>query len=772
MSRDEQPSAVSSEAERVDSFLRAVARVDDVDPPPIEGDVIGGNFCVESKLGAGGMGVVYLARDLRLHRRIALKVHSRADGAQRTEREARVLASVVHPNVVTIHDVGTWNGRTYIAMEYLDGGNLRAWLGARPRGWREILAIFLEAARGLEAMHLAGLVHRDFKPDNVLLGSDGRVRIADFGLARPVRMLTPDPDAKPRTAAPVSPIDAPLTATGACLGTPGYIAPEAERGDEVDARADQYSLCVALRAALAGHKAPRWIAAIVDRGLDPDPARRYISLAELVDAVERRLRGRRRWIAPALAAAGVIAAIALWMTSGTRAEVATPHVCPEPDLPMLHVDTAAAAGGNGSVACPFRTLSQALEVPASPRIVHVAAGRYDVEHGEKLPLVIRGDTEIRGAGAEITTIAGFGYFDPRPLGLVTPHPVRVALVVGDHRANVVLSGISLEGGQRENADGSVAILCTTGNLDAFEGPLPAPNTRLDHVIVGSGYEVGLIVTGGNTPRLTGCNLSVTASFFHHLSVGILQIGCGTAYTAAPVALDVTNSSFRAIRARPNVSNDAPRGAGIVVWDCARRVHVADSMFTESDKGITLTRHTVLQPNAGRDPDEPPAVFERNEFAALGELGIRLELAARAELVGNYVWGSPAGLIIHAASNEPPQVRARNNLFSGNAIAVDVTGKQELPRDSVIDFGRAGDPGGNQFNCNAVKGDPVAAAIAVQVRVAPQLSLDFVGNRWDHAPPRIRRRFQASSRAEVVLATGPADIDVGGASPTGHVCAKP
>jgi serine/threonine protein kinase len=183
MSRDGQSAVGSSETESVDSWLREVARADNVEPGPLEGDMVGDSFRIERKLGAGGMGVVYLAHDLRLHRPIALKLHSRGDGAQRTEREARVLASVVHPNVVTIHDIGNWKGRTYIAMEYLDGGNLRTWLGARLRGWREILAIFLEAARGLGAIHRAGMVHRDFKPDNVLLGFDGRVRIADFGLA-------------------------------------------------------------------------------------------------------------------------------------------------------------------------------------------------------------------------------------------------------------------------------------------------------------------------------------------------------------------------------------------------------------------------------------------------------------------------------------------------------------------------------------------------------------------------------------------------------------
>src|SRR3954464_9507043 len=149
MSRDGQSAVGPSEPDSIDSWLREVARADDVEPGPLEGDMIGDSFCIERKLGAGGMGVVYLPRDLRLGRPIALKLHRRGDGAQRTEREARVLASVVHPNALTIHDIGTWRGRTYIAMEYLDGGSLRTWLAARPRGWREILAIFLAAARGL-----------------------------------------------------------------------------------------------------------------------------------------------------------------------------------------------------------------------------------------------------------------------------------------------------------------------------------------------------------------------------------------------------------------------------------------------------------------------------------------------------------------------------------------------------------------------------------------------------------------------------------------------
>ncbi|HEX3763327.1 MAG TPA: protein kinase [Kofleriaceae bacterium] len=768
MSRGGQYAIGSSEEESIDSWLREVARADHVEPGPVEGDMVGDSFCIERKLGAGGMGVVYLAHDLRLHRPIALKLHRRGDGAQRTEREARVLASVVHPNVVTIHDIGHWRGRTYIAMEYLGGGSLRTWLGARHREWREILAIFLEAARGLGAIHRAGLVHRDFKPDNVLLGSDGRVRIADFGLARPVRTTEPRVDDRPRGSQPMSPIDAPLTATGACLGTPGYMAPEAERGDEVDARADQYSLCVALRTALDRRASPRWIAPILDRGLDPDPARRHASMAELVDALERPLRTRRRWLVPAVVAAA--GAVAIWRGTTSRSAAVTsppPRVCPQPDLPALYVDGTAATGGNGSVACPFQTVSQALAGPARARVIHVAPGRYDVEHGEKLPLVIRGATEIHGAGAEITTIAGFGYFDPGSSGVVDPHLQRVTLVVGDDEETIVLSGLSIDGGNRELADGAIGVLCTQGNLHGWLGAIPSPNTRLDHVVIGSGYGYGLVVTGRSAPRLTGCNIAVTGGFFHDSSVGIWQRGGGTGYAAAPTALEVTSSSFRAIRARPNVTPVAAGGTGILVWDCARRFRIADSIFTEGDRGVELVRHA----GAAAEYD-PPAVIEHNEFAELRDYGIGLDLAVHVELVRNYTWGSPTGLVISSAARQPPRLRARDNRFTENVVGINLTGTRELPRDSVIDFGRPGDPGRNLFACNAVTGDPRAATIAVQVPVAPGVSLDFAGNRWDHAPPRIRRGFAPHRRAELVLASGPVAVEVRNAVSTGSVCDVP
>ncbi|MBE7447560.1 MAG: serine/threonine protein kinase [Kofleriaceae bacterium] len=170
-------------------LLRKVARVRDASPPPSlrAGEVIDGTYRLARQLGIGGMGVVWLARDLTLDRDVAIKVHAgavTAAGAERLRREAVAMARLVHDAVVTVYGAGTHDGHAYVAMEYVAGGTLRTWLAARRRTWREIVAMFVRAGRGLAAAHAVGIVHRDFKPDNVLVGDDGRVRVADFGLAR------------------------------------------------------------------------------------------------------------------------------------------------------------------------------------------------------------------------------------------------------------------------------------------------------------------------------------------------------------------------------------------------------------------------------------------------------------------------------------------------------------------------------------------------------------------------------------------------------------
>jgi serine/threonine protein kinase len=320
------------------------------DPPAIApGDSVG-RYIVVERLGAGGMGVVYAADDPVLARRVALKLihaaHRSDTGGRWRERllqEARAIARLSHPNVIAVYDVGWFGEQIHVAMELVEGASLRAWLGGRPRGWREVLPIFAAAAHGLNAAHAAGLVHRDFKPDNVLVGHDGRVRVMDFGLARWLAdegsPTPPAGAAGPDSTTAAAAIDAGrpatdrrLTISGALVGTPGYIAPEVMCGRPADSRSDQFSFCVALHEALTGHRPvwfsssgslakvepawpgpriPRWLRAAVRQGLHGDPLRRHPSMAAL--AIMLETGPRRRRVAAALL--GALAAAALMVVA-------------------------------------------------------------------------------------------------------------------------------------------------------------------------------------------------------------------------------------------------------------------------------------------------------------------------------------------------------------------------------------------------------------------------------------------------------------------------
>ncbi len=269
-----------------------------------------GRYLVLTTLGIGGMGVVFAAYDPQLDRKVALKLlragitYNTKDARARLRREAQAIAQLSHPNVVNVYDVGaTEDDDLYIAMEFVEGDTLTTWLKKYPRTWREIVDVFLQAARGLIAAHSVGLLHRDFKPDNVLVGGDGRVRVMDFGLARSV--IGPDEAAIPRSE--LAALNVELTATGTVLGTPRYMAPEQLTTPNIDARADQFSFCVALYEALhgthplpgstsvsmleqgekaiappEGTKLPLAVTRAVQRGLERDPAKRFPTMGALI----------------------------------------------------------------------------------------------------------------------------------------------------------------------------------------------------------------------------------------------------------------------------------------------------------------------------------------------------------------------------------------------------------------------------------------------------------------------------------------------------------
>jgi predicted Ser/Thr protein kinase len=258
-----------------------------------------GRFAVLDRLGTGGMGVVYAAYDTELDRRVALKMITLAEGDRAAAlAEAKALAKLSHPNVVPVYDVGSVDGRVYIVMELVRGATLGVWANARPL--REVVAMYRQAAQGLAAAHAAGLVHRDFKPANAIVGEDGRLRVVDFGLATV--------DGGGRGGA----------------GTAGYMAPEQATGS-VTAAADQYSFAVTLGEAIPAPR-PGWIEAVVARGSQRDPALRFASMSDLVRALDRD--PRRVWprrIAVA-AIAGLAVTVGVLSLRSTDA-VAGPALC-------------------------------------------------------------------------------------------------------------------------------------------------------------------------------------------------------------------------------------------------------------------------------------------------------------------------------------------------------------------------------------------------------------------------------------------------------------
>jgi len=282
-----------------------------------------GRYLVLRTVGHGGMGVVYAAYDPQLDRKIAIKrlLVASPTAQQRMRREAQALARLSHPNVVSVYEVDFDEGGAYLAMAFIAGVSLRVWLGERVREVPEILGAFMQAGRGLAAAHAAGLMHRDFKPDNALVDNRGHVYVCDFGLARAPGAAAEATDIVTTSEAAAESsgvLSRSMTQSGAVLGTPAYMAPEQHAGLAADARADIYSFCVSLYEALYGERpfvgedlaarksqrlsrppadrgVPTWLHAVVARGLDPDPARRWPDMEGLLAALGRDpIAARRR----------------------------------------------------------------------------------------------------------------------------------------------------------------------------------------------------------------------------------------------------------------------------------------------------------------------------------------------------------------------------------------------------------------------------------------------------------------------------------------------
>jgi serine/threonine protein kinase len=324
-------------------------------------------YMVLEMLGRGGMGEVYAVYDSKLDRKVALKVlrHTKEDYALRLAREAQAMARLSHPSVVAVFDTGSVDGRVFVAMEFVQGQTLRAWQRAKLRPWAEILRMYIDAGRGLAAAHAAGLVHRDFKPDNVLVSEGGAVKVTDFGLARAINAAATTPftpsgdvvaspsykpisspvvDIPPNASSPAMPeslpaLTSPVTESGELLGTPGYMAPEQYLEEEIDERTDQFAFCVALYEALYGQKPfPSGVTESVQamladqvkappkgtkvrshihqallRGLAGKKSDRHPQMLALLEELSRDPAKRRRQVAGAVAAVVAMAVGTVWV---------------------------------------------------------------------------------------------------------------------------------------------------------------------------------------------------------------------------------------------------------------------------------------------------------------------------------------------------------------------------------------------------------------------------------------------------------------------------
>lgn len=458
-----------------------------------------GRYLVIGHIGSGGLGDVYAAFDSELDRKVAIKIlrptahdKSLGDPTQRLLREAQALAKLRHENVVTVFDVGTFRREVFVAMEFVEGRTLTAWLRTRDPKWREVRDVYLEAGKGLSAAHAAGLVHRDFKLDNVIVSDDGRVTVLDFGLARAIgRLETGDVGTVPVPLSgidmntPVSSLlDRDVTRASLVLGTPPYMSPELLTGEPATASTDQFAFCVALfkglhrrlpftASTLAEHydavtnrrittaptdnAIPGWLRKVVERGLEPDPRKRFPSMEALLDALiaDRRSRRRRRILA--------IAAVPLLSIGVATAAIA---IRPEPTqteraLTLQLAEEARAAAANGYYVFPP---ADSPDTPtAYAKVVELesldgAAARAGKEHAEGLR------TELSEALARL----GDRYFD-RPGGPAFAADFYAAALVFDPEHQRARERVALTPGQladlaRRAEEGEF----TTGELKAAE----------------------------------------------------------------------------------------------------------------------------------------------------------------------------------------------------------------------------------------------------------------------------------------------------------------
>ncbi|MEM1022497.1 MAG: serine/threonine-protein kinase [Myxococcota bacterium] len=387
------------------------SRGDELESSAVPTGDLGRRYALHEVLGEGGAGRVLRAYDRELQRFVALKLLRAGDDASgllsnRFRREARAHALLQHPNVVSIFDVGEHDGRIFISMELIEGNSMKDWLNEGP-SVDAILRAFLDAGSGLLAAHEKGLIHRDFKPSNVLIGTDGRARVADFGLARGLGALQEEEDDGAQASTHAA--DLSLTRTGTIMGTPAYMAPEQARGESVDGRADQFAFCLSLTEALVTpdrrrllgtesaedrarrarewiqeRAVPRRVREVLFKGLAPDPRDRHESLSPILDALRQQLSTSSSWRSVVVLAA-LVFVCSLGVIGYGRATA-----CSNLDAPLARVWDGTRLGGFALDSAPsewrpaFRSLNVFAEGWLKARVQVCQATRLRGDQSEQL----------------------------------------------------------------------------------------------------------------------------------------------------------------------------------------------------------------------------------------------------------------------------------------------------------------------------------------------------------------------------------------------------